>query len=231
MKLDTNTLAGFGAAALIPGMQHMLDVMQAVISEHRALLAQLQASGGITIEAPKRRGRPRKNPLDALAQQAGITAREVKLLAAVTEPAKKRGRPKAEPDESEAKSQSAKISRFQKSYWAKMTPEQKRAEVARRMGANTAWNRKKGKKAAKKAAAKKGHPNGPVRIGDDYTLEGAARELGVTVWVLRDRMEKLALKPAKAKHQTKAGMRPFVVLSEPQVKAIRQTLNGAEVRV
>ena len=53
IDFDINRMAQFGIAAMLPGMQHMLDQMQAVVDRYRELLGQVQMAG------PKR-GRPAK---------------------------------------------------------------------------------------------------------------------------------------------------------------------------
>jgi hypothetical protein len=54
MKSETPTYAEMGIAALLPGMQHMLTLMQGQLDEMRATLANLQNGGA----RKKKLGRP-----------------------------------------------------------------------------------------------------------------------------------------------------------------------------
>lgn len=127
MKVTKNELSIYeqmGRAALVPGMQHMIELMQAQLDEFRRALGQLQE--------PVRRGP---------------------------------GRPKVDHVDPEVRS------RGSASYWAKMTPEERSAEMRRRQ--QVAAGLKPGRKMPPKAEAKplKMHPRDPRHPGHGAWLK------------------------------------------------------------
>lgn len=107
-------------AALLPGMVHMLQLMEKYVNELRAELQALQINSGIMAESHSRRGRPPKAFTDAV---AAATERIHKEHAA--EKVK------------EAAPQETVQMKAQKGYWAKMTPAQRSAEMIRRQAVST----------------------------------------------------------------------------------------------
>lgn len=138
--MDERRMTLMGVAAMLPGMQLALDVLQAQINEYRTLLQSLQVADGAM---PKRRGRPpgpQKNeavsvkllaaPEPEVLKRALTPAGRKSLSAAMKKRwavAKKRGVNLAAP----AKKQTGQAAAI-KGYWAKMTPAQRKAEMARR---------------------------------------------------------------------------------------------------
>jgi hypothetical protein len=152
----------FGMAALLPGMQHMLDEMQNVLNTFRENLEAAQAPG-------KKRGRPRK------------------IVIEDTEAVKK--------------------SRRSAGYWAKMTPEQRSAEMKRRAAVIVA----KGGKSVILPRGGKLHPRDPRHPGHEAWL-AKLRAAQKKTWA---NMSKAKQRAQQARMQ--AGRRP-------QVKMV----NGAE---
>ena len=111
-----------GIAAMLPGLQLALDVLSAQIEEYRALLRTLQAENGQPVK--RKVGRPRKNPV---AQPAQFTL--------VQAPAK-------------TTRNQAERTAGMKAYWAKMTPNQRRAEMHRRAAKGLGRKGSKAKAAA-----------------------------------------------------------------------------------
>ena len=112
-----------GRAALLPGMTHMVELMQKHLDEFREQLADLQQNG----DAKRGPGRPVGVPL---------------------------GRPQ--------------LNR----YWASMTPEERSAEMTRRRAVRNG-------EAAKSKTAKPASKL-PPQINGQFTMVGAAKELGLT---------------------------------------------------
>jgi hypothetical protein len=128
---ENTTYAVMGVAALLPGMQFMIEQMQAKLDDMRAMLAGLQ-----TGERP-RRGRP---PGSAKAEGArsawaGMTAEErsieMKRRFAVRM-AKQTGKmhPR-DPNHPKHQEFAAKVRKAQKRAWANLTPAQRKARLAR----------------------------------------------------------------------------------------------------
>jgi len=139
-----------GMASLIPGMQYMLERMQAELDDLKERLLGMQ-NGVSQTETPKRRGRPPK-----VQQEAMLTAGE-KIAAAV-----RQRWADATPEERKAHGAmmaQARMAKQAKSSvvggWSKYTPEERKAEMARRMEVarqKRAAAEKQAKRAAKKAA-------------------------------------------------------------------------------
>ena len=133
MRIDQNTLIGFGIAALMPGMRHMLEVMEGTVREYREMLDQLQ-SGNIAALMPngaKKRGRPSKAMLEARAIAEAQNPAVAKYLV-----------------EAPAPTRYEKVASKHKAYWDAMTPEERALEVRRRMNKTAATKRAKAKAAA-----------------------------------------------------------------------------------
>ena len=192
MKLDKDTLAMFGMASLLPGMQHMHDVLTEVLNEHRALLQSMQQNGP-TIEAPKKRGRP-KEPLETLAVQSGVPVEEIRQLEAATATVKESRKGKPNPG--------------QAAYWAAMTPEEKRAEVKRRMMARVS------------GTLEERYADTATHVDGQLTLAGAARELKLTVSGVKNITARLGLRLARAKNPKGKGV--MCVLTAVQFERVRK---------
>jgi hypothetical protein len=129
MKIPTETtkMAQMGMAALLPGMQFMIERMQAELDEMRRALGILQAG-----EVPKKVGRPRKVATGASgwSDDPEERSREMKRRYEVRD--KKRAaqgnpRDKDHPNHAEWVAKTAKA---HKRFWKNMTPAQRKARLA-----------------------------------------------------------------------------------------------------
>ena len=227
MKPDVEFLIQAGIAALLPGMRYMIEIQERQFAECRQLLTDLQhgnpealvrllgssRSNGsasipaVELPAKKRRGRPPKTLLEAQAAEAQAQ----KLLPAPVEEAKGgRGNPE----------QRAAISRFQRGYWAAMTPEQRTEEVARRMAGGGKQGRPS--KHGKYSAAKR-YQRSAERVGDDYTLVGAAKELGLTSYGVKSLLVRKGIRLRKV-HDPESPKRTIVgVMTPAQFEKLRKS--------
>ena len=135
---EITNYAQMGMAALLPGMQHMLTLMQQSLDEMRAAL--LMGQGG------KRRGWPRGPasgrrgwPEDPEERSAEMRRR----MAMRNQEAKAANHPR-HPDHPDHEKFIAKLKKARSKVWASMTPEQQKAHLAKMQ---------KGKKRAKKQQA------------------------------------------------------------------------------
>ena len=149
----TNEYIQMGIAALLPGMQYLIDKMQAQIDDFRQELARLQGT------QPKKLGRP----------------------------------PKERPQNVESPARS----RGSASYWAKMTPKERSAEMRRRQ--QVAAGVKPGRKMPPKAEAKplKLHPRDPRHPGHAAYLKNLGKSSrnywkNMTVAERKARLDKMA---------------------------------------
>lgn len=135
-RMNEKRMTMMGVAAMLPGMQLALDVLQAQISEYRTLLQALQMADGTM---PKRRGRPpgtQKKLLSAPAVEEAPAKKSVMTPAgrkALSVAMKKRW--------AEAKKRGVNITGDktrrgtapkQRHGWSGMTREERKAEMARR---------------------------------------------------------------------------------------------------
>ncbi len=107
---ETNRYATMGMAALLPGMVHMLELMQAEIDKFRNQLAQLQEASEPAEERNPRKARGLSGwPADPEERKAEM-ARRMKVAAA-----KKKG---------------SKLSEERKKLWASMSPAKRKKRLA-----------------------------------------------------------------------------------------------------
>jgi hypothetical protein len=149
---DTTTYAQMGMAALLPGMQHMLTLMQDELDRMRQLLEAAQSG-----ELPRPVGRPPKypgkggwdkfrTPEERSAEMrrrnhGGGGWEKFKTVAARAREVQRRlraGKKKSVRTDAKISAMSRKGMR---SYWSKMTAEQRATEVRRR---RALWASKKG---------------------------------------------------------------------------------------
>ena len=77
MKIDQSKFAAMGVAALLPGMRHVLEIVEGVVAEYRGMLDELQAASGNGAPPAVRRGRPPKIALLAAPAAARPTLPEM----------------------------------------------------------------------------------------------------------------------------------------------------------
>ena len=158
-----------GIAAMIPGMQHMIDLMQRELDAMRAQLAQAQ-NGGSALDAVRKykRGMPlwveeefaRKSKATG-GWWAKLTpeerSAEMKRRYASRKDRPPTGRRRKDPTgipSGPGGDHYGKVSTGQASYWAKMTKEERKAEMQRRTEVRN-------KKWAEAANVEKLHPRDP----------------------------------------------------------------------
>lgn len=138
-----------GRACLIPGMQHMIDLMQRELDAMRAQLA-LAQNGGNALDAVREAKKKRKSPTGGW--WANKTPEERSAEMARRYLKRKDRPPTGRP--AQGGDHYGKVSAGQKGYWAKMTAEERKAEVARRTEVRN-------KKWAEEANLEKLHPRDP----------------------------------------------------------------------
>jgi hypothetical protein len=134
---DVTKYAHMGMAALLPGMMHMLDMMQRQIDEFRARLNGAQAQPR-RVEGATKLGRPRKNveavegrassgwPADPEERRAEMRRRQAVAKAKRT--AKLHPRDAAHPGHA---AWVEKIGKVQRARWKKMTPRERNERLAK----------------------------------------------------------------------------------------------------
>jgi hypothetical protein len=146
---QTIKYANFGMAAMIPGIQAAVDALQQLLDDMRLQLAAAQGRDSVRVN---------KTPRENLDRQAAYRAKNVaKGLTAGGKPRKLHPRDPNHPKHEEwakkiAKAKGQKVKKYseaQKGYWANMTPEERKAEMVRRLKVR----RKNVKIAAKEAVA------------------------------------------------------------------------------
>lgn len=156
-----------GIAAMIPGMQHMIDLMQRELDSMRAQLAQAQNSGsarGFMEERKRGPGRPKliegNFEADDAAKEFQRKSRASSSFWARMSPEersaemRRRGARRKDRRQGRGGDHYGKVSAGAKGYWAKMTKEERRAEVQRRAEVRN-------KKWAEDANVEKLHPRDP----------------------------------------------------------------------
>lgn len=157
-----------GIAAMIPGMQHMIDLMQRELDSMREQLAQAQNGGNArSFLNERKRGRPPKliegsfrvDGESAAAKEFSRKSRASSSfwakMSAEERSAEMRRRGMVRKDSRKAKLSADKASSSsRKGYWASMSPEERKAEMRRRIEVRD-------KKWAEEAALEKLHPRDP----------------------------------------------------------------------
>jgi len=124
-KNETATYAQMGMAALLPGMVHMLDVLQRHVDEFRRELDQLQngASVKLTNRAARAKSKQAKGWSDDPAERSAEMRRRMQVRLA-----KKATHPR-DPNHPGHEEWSKKVSAASKSRWKKMTVAQRKARL------------------------------------------------------------------------------------------------------
>jgi hypothetical protein len=152
----TDKFAQMGMAALLPGMQHMLDLMEDHLKTFRAALAHAQSNGassnGTEPEEPKKRGRPPglSNSDRSKSYWGKMTPEErTAEMSRRFEVHRQKAAAAAGAGNKAAAKKARKVSNYQKNLWASYTPEE-RAERIRKAHAGRT---KRKRAAARKAGA------------------------------------------------------------------------------
>jgi hypothetical protein len=125
MSLDdeVRTYAQMGMAAMLPGMEYALELMQRQIDEIRARLAELQEADRSARNAPAPK---RARPTGGWPEEAAARKREMARRMTVAR----------------AKAKGEKISQAQRKTWDEMSPRKRKQRLAA-MAAGKAANKKK----------------------------------------------------------------------------------------
>ena len=214
MKLDQNMLVRMGIAALLPGMRHMLEVLESHVGQYREMLMQLQNGNIEALEglmpglpAPKRRGRPPK----ALPEAATASVVEAEVVEPPDAP-RRRGRP--------PRASSVGLTQrgvFPSGPWANMTPEERSAEMTRRQ---------KLRYSAGGPGLRRTEPRPrketPDQVDGFYTLFGAAKALKVSDYRMNRMVKSLSIRTQMVTNPMSAKNSYIGVLSMPQFARLQK---------
>lgn len=140
MDLNDVAYARIGLAAMLPGMQHMIELMQAELDRMRRMLTGLQET-----PAKKKMGRPRKvKSSEPEVFRSGWPADPEERKLEMRRRVAKRGQ------KAKAEAKSAKLSKLARERWNNMSAREKKAKL-KKMTAARYGKKAKAKKARKVA--------------------------------------------------------------------------------
>jgi hypothetical protein len=125
-KNENATYAQMGVAALLPGMQFMIDRMQAELDTMRTLLTGLQEDGGSV-----KRGRPAKSRVNHMGWPADPEERKAEMRRRMKVRAAKKATHPRDPNHPEHEQWVAKMSAATKKRWGKLSVRAKKERLAR----------------------------------------------------------------------------------------------------
>jgi hypothetical protein len=137
IEKETATYAQMGMAALLPGMQYMLEQMEALAAEMRANLTALQ-------QGP-RRGRPKKLPIGKMDHADRARSgwsddpeeRRTEMARRLAVRKKNKAMHPRDPNHPKHAEWAAKVSKAQKKRWGKLTVAERKAQLARMTAGKT----------------------------------------------------------------------------------------------